>query len=272
MSFRNRILPVLNKQELDSFYSQVVKKGNSECWQWSGIVVKSTRKPYFKQNGLNHLAYRLAYYLHYRNDPHGYQVWHTCHNSICCNPSHLTLDSVYVDAENLSDEVWLPVHIADFSDDYSISNYGRIRRETGQYKGHISRGQLNDNNGYLKFVMRIKPKKSIQYLHRLVACAFLNNGKNSSLVVNHKDGIKTNNHVSNLELVTFAENIIHSYRTGMSPSGQDHTWAKLTTNEVIAIRDLFDSGKLNINQISKRYQVTFDTIKLIVKRQTWKHV
>lgn len=48
-------------------------------------------------------------------------------------------------------------------------------------------------------------------VHRLVACAFVE-GFASDLVVNHKNGVKTDNRPDNLEWVTSSENIRHSYR------------------------------------------------------------
>lgn len=66
------------------------------------------------------------------------------------------------------------------------------------------------SSGY-KFV-RIGPKS--QPLHRVVASAFIPNPENKPQV-NHIDGDKTNNAVSNLEWVTAQENCVHAYVTGL---------------------------------------------------------
>ena len=67
---------------------------------------------------------------------------------------------------------------------------------------------LMDGN-YLGF----KANKGMQYVHRLVAKAFVPmvEGKN---IVNHKDGNKMNNRADNLEWCTQAENIAHSIANG----------------------------------------------------------
>ena len=72
---------------------------------------------------------------------------------------------------------------------------------------------------YMRGYCRVKLYKNAQpkvfSVHRLVADAFLPNAQNKSQV-NHKDGNKGNNTVSNLEWVTQSENQIHAYRTGLN--------------------------------------------------------
>ena len=101
-----------------------------------------------------------------------------------------------------------------------------INTETGRIlKQQLSRGystiQLYDSEG--------KPKKF--RVHQLVAQTFIPNHLNRS-EVNHKDGVKTNNHVGNLEWVTPKENDIHAKtylhqtKTAGKYKGQQHTKAK----------------------------------------------
>ena len=59
------------------------------------------------------------------------------------------------------------------------------------------------------------------FLHRLVAMTFIPNTENKS-EVNHKDGNKCNNCVSNLEWVTRLENQQHAIRMGLSPISNGH--------------------------------------------------
>ena len=65
-------------------------------------------------------------------------------------------------------------------------------------------------NGYLSVCLVKDKKKYFKSIHRLVAEAFIDNPENKP-AVNHIDGNKENNNISNLEWVTFSENIKHAY-------------------------------------------------------------
>lgn len=79
-----------------------------------------------------------------------------------------------------------------------------------------SKKQMKPYEGdrYQKCVLKINGKPTMKYIHRLVAEAFIPNPDNKP-EVNHKDGNKLNNNVSNLEWVTLSENRLHAYKTGL---------------------------------------------------------
>lgn len=92
---------------------------------------------------------------------------------------------------------------------YEISEYGDIHNTfTG---APIKQSQ---NQGYMCVSLQINGKAHRRRVHRLVALAFIPNPDGKS-EVNHIDGNKTNNHVSNLEWCTPSENLIHAYKTGL---------------------------------------------------------
>jgi hypothetical protein len=102
---------------------------------------------------------------------------------------------------------------------YEVSTHGRIRSFKdfqGRLMGvpHMIKPIIN-NNGYRKVVLydqnAVPHQKSI---HRLVAMAFIPTD-NRSLVVDHLDGDKSNNHVDNLEWVSNKENSIRAYNMGL---------------------------------------------------------
>lgn len=96
---------------------------------------------------------------------------------------------------------------------YYISSLGRVWSE---HKQKIMQ-PFKQNSGYYQIQIVDDNGKSTRFLlHRLVALVWIPNIF-SKPYVNHKDGVKTNNDVSNLEWVTNSENITHARVTGLNP-------------------------------------------------------
>lgn len=98
--------------------------------------------------------------------------------------------------------------------DYMVSDHGRILSFKGKSKLIISDVILS--NGYKQVQIRQKGVPAIYFVHRLVAKAFIPNPKHLPQV-NHLDGNKLNNHVSNLEWCDAYDNAMHAIRTGLRP-------------------------------------------------------
>src|SRR5699024_6284933 len=111
-------------------------------------------------------------------------------------------------------EIWTP--IKDLEGIYEVSNHGRVKslsRKINTGRGYrmlpeIIKTPKTDKDGYLETSLSKNGLKKHVSIHRLVAEAFLHNPENKEQV-NHKDGDKKNNHVSNLEWVTAQENQTH---------------------------------------------------------------
>lgn len=112
-------------------------------------------------------------------------------------------------------ELWLPIE--GYEGYYEVSNMGRVKSlsrpvENSQrnVKEKFNKFHLKRDGYHSVLLSKNKIKKTIQ-LHRLVAKAFLPNPENKR-VVNHIDGNKLNNCISNLEWVSSRENSCHYYR------------------------------------------------------------
>lgn len=105
---------------------------------------------------------------------------------------------------------------------YCISSNGTVINK-------ITKRELKQDlsTGYASVVLSNKGYKRRFLVHRLVAELFIPNVENKPCV-NHKDGNKTNNDVSNLEWVTYSENAIHSHKVlGNKIKHSDETKKKI---------------------------------------------
>ena len=93
---------------------------------------------------------------------------------------------------------------------YEISTCGRVKNTLTK---RILKPTLNC--GYFAIGLRINNKTTTAFAHRLVATYFMV-CPDETYVVNHKDGIKTNNNVENLEWVSQSENGKHAYRLNLN--------------------------------------------------------
>lgn len=168
-----------------------------------------------------------------------------------------------------------------FEGKYQVSNLGRVKslaRKIGtSYHHDRILKQSKTKDGYLR--VRLLDKKSAldmtQRVHRLVAEAFIPNPDNLE-TVNHKDGDKTNNNVSNLEWMDRYEQLQHAYLHELKkPSkGSSNSQAKLTDDDVRFIRKTYvkQSKQFGTVALGRKFGVTNRVIGLIVNNKSYKNV
>jgi len=145
---------------------------------------------------------------------------------------------------------------------YEVSNYGRVRSYRYRKQWHTEPLYLKNfvsNIGYLFHRLRIGGVDKNYSVHRLVMLAFVGP---SELEVNHKDGNKTNNHISNLEYVTHRENARHARHVLGKWIGQ--TRDKVETDRDREIRALAATG-ISQHEIARRYDVSQPYVSYIVR-------
>lgn len=126
---------------------------------------------------------------------------------------------------------------------YQISSFGNVRNISKSSFKMLKIYDNNNGNGY-KFISLQKNKvpKSF-YIHRLVLIAFIGNPPDD-YEANHKDGIKSNNSLNNLEWVSKSENMLHKTKVlGKDISENHYRYGKYTCY-----------GESNV--LSKKYIVT----------------
>lgn len=174
------------------------------------------------------------------------------------------------------EEIWRK--IPNFSR-YEVSNLGRIRSMFWNGGSEVKVMKLYlGSSGYLRTALKSDGGKYICVKpHRAVALAFHENPKNH-ICVNHIDGVKTNNHVDNLEWCTHGENSKHAFKIGLkTQKGEYNSNASLTDEQVLEIRANYKYGKTQREgetkqQIAEKYGTTFSVIKRVIQGKTWKHL
>lgn len=146
---------------------------------------------------------------------------------------------------------------------YFVSNLGNIKNN----KGLIMSPNIS-NTGYYSVHLKYKGKKVIKKYHRLVMEYFKGY---SELEVNHIDGDKSNNKLSNLEYVDRSTNMKHAVKnrlhTNSSFKGEKHNTAKYTFKDVQKIRDMYKEGFL-MREISNVFGCSIGYVSDIVNFKT----
>ena len=137
--------------------------------------------------------------------------------------------------------------------------------------------QKISNKGYL-FVYLPSSMLSYSnnfYVHRLVALGYVINVNNKP-IINHIDGCKTNNSISNLEWCTYSENNLHAFRTGLKKPtkpaiGEASNLCLHTEDEVRMVCELFEQG-YDPEGVHVEFGISKAFASKIYYRKSWMHI
>ena len=97
---------------------------------------------------------------------------------------------------------------------YQVSNLGNVKRlYKKNFNFHILK-PFDNGTGYLQLGLYKNKKRKFYLLHRLIAEAFINNPYNYP-IINHINGVKSDNRIENLEWCTAKHNTNHAFKTGL---------------------------------------------------------
>jgi len=161
---------------------------------------------------------------------------------------------------------WKPIPI---KPSYFVSDAGEIRSPSGKV---LKPGLAGIGYHHLGL-----GRGTQVYVHRCVVSAFLGPIPEGH-EVNHKNGVKTDNRLSNLEIVTHSENRRHAWQAlgqwrdrNRDTRGIGHPSARLTEADVIMIRGLSADGASN-SEIAMQFGITRDHVRQIATRKRWAHL
>lgn len=151
---------------------------------------------------------------------------------------------------------------------FIVSSYGRVfSMNYKKKKGYIHELKFNIVKKYLVAPINFNGIKRQVKVHRIVAFAFIDNpDKINKCEVNHKNGIKTDNHYWNLEWCTNKENIIHAHKTGLTNPSH-----KYIESQIIKVCKLLESNE-SLVDIVRETNVSYATVTSILYRRVWTHI
>lgn len=175
-------------------------------------------------------------------------------------------------------EIWKDVQGAEGS--YMISSIGRLKSCARYVVNNVhggkrfipekilSRKKVN-SSGYFNTQLNFGGFSISVYLHRLVAEHFIPKIKGKNFV-NHKNGIKTDNRVENLEWCNNAENQIHAHLNGLKGNGNLLWNGKFSKDDIEKIKNLKKDGILQY-KIAEIMNTTKGTVSEIINGKRYKY-
>jgi len=240
--------PLLDDNDIARFNSKVDRGEPDECWPWKAGTLRDGYGQ-FKAKKRSVRSHRIAYFLHNKKWPLSL-VCHTCDNPSCCNPAHLFLGTP---KDNLAD----------------CAAKGRTSRLIGEkhwsrkHPTLISRGERVGGSffttGQVADIFRLYLTGT--HTHQSLADHFQVNRETVSAILRGKNWRHLNPNPEVMRLIS------KKHRGNSSRQR-----AKLTADDVRAIRLTYADGNSSFRIIANKYGITKENIASIVQRRTWRDI
>lgn len=152
---------------------------------------------------------------------------------------------------------------------YQITTEGRVIHKSTQTL--VKHSNCKNQYSKLSLVSSIDGRTVYPQVHKLVARTFLPNPEKKPFI-NHIDGNKHNPRLENLEWCTPKENAEHARRTGLTISGETHTWAKITEEQALKIIELLNQGIPNHEIVKTLPYATKSIVEKIKGKKRWRYL
>lgn len=182
--------------------------------------------------------------------------------------------------------MWVPIQ--GYEDLYELNESGEVRRKTklivckdGRRK--IIKGRLLKttvgNHGYKCVTLSKDDKQKSFLIHRLIASHFMGSSLDPKKTdINHKNGVKTDNRIENLEWITRGDNVRHAHEIGLHDSRKSRLrLSRLCIAKKISygiageIRFMYEVSGLSQKEIGNIYNVSQPLVGRIVRNEIWTH-
>jgi len=164
---------------------------------------------------------------------------------------------------------------------YEVSSQGSVRsldrtvlypngKTSRKFKGKLLKQCLNVKQRYYGVRLSKQGKTKLWLVHQLVASAFLGT-RPEGWVVCHGPKGRLCNELDNLSYGTVGKNSADQWRDGTKKYGEKCSWSKLTTSEVLMIKELYEKGTKG-KALAIMFEISHSRICDIVKGRGWTHL